>query len=73
MLAAIALNNLTKGETHMKTIFRPVRRFFGGFILLVFLAYINMSPLLAQWVQTNGPYGGNVRSIAISGANLLRN
>ena len=26
---------------------------------------------LAQWIQTNGPYGGNVSCLVISGSNLF--
>jgi len=29
------------------------------------------SSLNAQWVQTNGPYGGCVRTFAVSGTNLF--
>ncbi|MBK6876813.1 MAG: hypothetical protein IPG99_10285 [Ignavibacteria bacterium] len=25
----------------------------------------------AQWIQTNGPYGGDIRSFAVSGTNLF--
>ncbi len=28
-------------------------------------------PLQAQWVQTNGPYGGDVQCFAVSSTNLL--
>ena len=42
----------------MKTIIRC--------LLLVFSAYTNMSPLLARWMHTNGPYGGIVESFAVS-------
>lgn len=41
------------------------------FYLLVFGASISVQPLLAQWVQTNGPYGGKVNSLAVSGTNLF--
>jgi hypothetical protein len=48
----------------MKTIFR--------FLLLVSLVALSgMNPLLAQWVQTNGPYGGSVMTFAVSGTNLF--
>ncbi|MEX0601758.1 MAG: regulator, partial [Bacteroidota bacterium] len=45
----------------------PLRRFF----LLALLAATSIHPLFAQWVQTNGPYGGFVRSLAVSGTNLF--
>ena len=32
---------------------------------------ISMSLTQAQWVQTNGPYGGNVTALAVSGTNLF--
>ncbi len=48
MFASIAFHNLTKGETFMKNTFR--------FFLLVLLVSAKTNPLLAQWVQTNGPY-----------------
>ncbi len=38
-------------------------------LLLVVILSLNQSR--AQWTQTNGPYGGNVRCFAISGANLF--
>ncbi|MCL6493864.1 MAG: T9SS type A sorting domain-containing protein [Ignavibacterium sp.] len=39
--------------------------------LLFTLIFTTTSPILAQWVQTNGPYGGYVRSLAVSGTNLF--
>jgi len=39
--------------------------------VLVALMFTTSSPILAQWVQTNGPYGGDVRCFAISGTNLF--
>lgn len=45
----------------------PFRRFF----LLVLLTAASFHPLFAQWVQTNGPSGGYVRSLAVSGTNLF--
>ncbi len=48
----------------MKTIFQ--------FLLLMFaISLIAMKTLFAQWVQTNGPYGGNVGCFAVSGTNLF--
>ena len=32
---------------------------------------ISTSITFAQWIQTNGPYGGSITSLAISGANLF--
>ena len=37
-------------------------------ILLILLVHVTLSP--AQWIQTNGPYGGLVRAFATSGTNL---
>jgi hypothetical protein len=36
-------------------------------IFLLLIAPTNF----AQWTQTNGPYGGNIRSLAVSGTNLF--
>jgi hypothetical protein len=47
----------------MKTILR--------FVGVVFWVVSGMNPLLAQWVQTSGPYGGVVLSFAVSGNNLF--
>ncbi|MBK7571731.1 MAG: hypothetical protein IPI10_08945 [Bacteroidetes bacterium] len=35
----------------------------------IFLLFSNL--INAQWVQTNGPYGGDVRCFAISGSNIF--
>jgi hypothetical protein len=35
------------------------------------VATVKLNPLLAQWVQTNGPYDGNVGTFAVTGANLI--
>ncbi|MBK9404558.1 MAG: hypothetical protein IPN57_08505 [Ignavibacteria bacterium] len=32
---------------------------------------LNIDNCKAQWVQTNGPYGGDIRSFAVSGTNLF--
>src|SRR5258707_1335052 len=37
----------------------------------VYLVFSVVNPLLAQWVQTNGPFGGYVNSITISDKNLF--
>jgi len=34
------------------------------------LMMLHISPLNAQWIQTNGPYGGAVQCLAASGTNL---
>ncbi len=39
--------------------------------LIVFSALLCSNPLFAQWAQTNGPYGGWVNALAISGTNLF--
>jgi acetyl-CoA carboxylase beta subunit len=38
---------------------------------LVALMFTTSSPILAQWVQTNGPYGGVVSSFAVLGKNIF--
>ena len=38
---------------------------------LVVLLMTSGSPAFAQWVQTNGPYGGDIRCMAVSGTNLF--
>ena len=53
----------------MKNIFRLVRC--GGFLSMVFCLFTTTNPLHAQWIQTNGPYGGGVISFAVSGTNLF--
>ena len=39
--------------------------------VVLIVALLFPATLGAQWVQTNGPYGGNVSSIAVSGSNLF--
>ena len=40
--------------------------------VLFVLIFTTSCPILAQWVQTNGPYGGSVvRSFAVLGTNLF--
>jgi len=39
-------------------------------VLLQFLT-LNYGILQAQWVQTNGPYGGNVNCLAVNGTNIF--
>ena len=43
----------------------------SAFMVVVFCLLTTTSPLHAQWVQTNGPYGGIVFSFAVSGTNLF--
>jgi len=40
-------------------------------LLTAFFMCMNASSSFAQWVQTNGPNGGNVTSLAVSGTNLF--
>jgi len=47
----------------MKTVFR--------FLLVMFSLFTNINSSFAQWVQTNGPGGGNVLSLAVNGTNLF--
>ena len=53
----------------MKNIFQLLRC--GGFLFVVFCLFIATNPLYAQWIQTNGPYGGRVRCFAVSGTDLF--
>ena len=39
--------------------------------ILSLVLLILHSPVQAQWVQTNGPFGGTVTSLAVSGTNLF--
>ena len=41
------------------------------FLFVVFSIFTTVNPLYAQWIQTNGPYGGEVYSFAVSGTNLF--
>ena len=41
------------------------------FLLVPLLVFGNCNLLFSQWVQTNGPYGGHIRCLAIDGNNLL--
>ena len=40
-------------------------------LFMVVCLFISMGPVLAQWVQTNGPYGGYVNAFVVSGSNLF--
>ena len=44
---------------------------FSAFLLACALMCFHPSRVSAQWLQTNGPYGGSVTSFAISGTNLF--
>jgi len=46
----------------MRNIFPPI---------VSFLIFIATTPLSAQWTQTNGPYGGTIRALAVNGPNLF--
>jgi hypothetical protein len=40
-------------------------------LLLFFVSLAHAGAAHAQWVQTNGPYGGMIISFAVSGTNLF--
>jgi len=44
---------------------------FFQLVFAVFCLVTSTNPLLAQWVQTNGPCGGYVYALAVSGTNLF--
>jgi len=39
--------------------------------VIVAIIFTTSSPIFAQWVQTNGPYGGYIRCFAVSGTNIF--
>ena len=41
------------------------------FVLGMLIIGLTSNVLQAQWVQTNGPYGGMINSLAVSGTNLF--
>jgi photosystem II stability/assembly factor-like uncharacterized protein len=49
---------------------RPMKHYFYGAVL-AFCLCTGSNSLQAQWVPTNGPYGGDVNSIVVSGTNLF--
>lgn len=51
-----------KREKQMKTVIQ---------LLFVFGLFTSSSPLLAQWVQTNGPASDQIQCIVTSGTNLF--
>jgi hypothetical protein len=40
-------------------------------LVLFFLSLMHAGVAHAQWVQTNGPYGGIINGFAVSGTNLF--
>ena len=74
-LAMLRQNKNNQQPNHIKNIFRPLynksiftnqrnhlNKLFVTFILLMFSIY---GELNAQWVQTKGPYGGSLRTLAV--------
>ena len=62
--AEIALINLySKGVKHMHKV--------RSILVLFLLSLMHAGVAHAQWVQTNGPYGGMIISFAVSGTNLF--
>jgi len=55
------LFNLNQGDTNIK-------RLLSCFAAV---ALLGAQSLQAQWIQTNGPYGGSVRCFAVNGSNLF--
>ncbi|MBK6876815.1 MAG: hypothetical protein IPG99_10295 [Ignavibacteria bacterium] len=46
--------------------------FAAVFVLTVIVhCTLNIDNCKAQWIQTNGPYGGHISSFAVSGTNLF--
>lgn len=41
------------------------------FLLAGFCLFTSANPLLAQWIQTDGPYNGTINCFAVSGANIF--
>ncbi len=39
--------------------------------ILFFWVVLNSSKISAQWIQTNSPYGGNIKCLAVSGKNIF--
>jgi hypothetical protein len=54
---------ISRKEKQMKNIFRL------PFVL--FCLFTTTNPLHAQWIHTNGPYGGDIRCFAVSGTNIF--
>ena len=42
-----------------------------SFVLGMLIIGLTSNVLQAQWVQTSGPYGGRINSLAVSGRNLF--
>ena len=56
---------LSKTSVHIR-----MKRFIT-FLFIILLGVASHGDLLAQWVRTNGPYGGYISAIGISGTNIL--
>ncbi len=41
------------------------------FLPILICIFFTIAQLQAQWVQTNGPYGGNIKCLAVSGKNIF--
>ena len=41
------------------------------FLVVVFCLFISMKPILAQWVQTNRPYGGGIVAMMVTDSAAL--
>ena len=48
-----------------------MKRFIQQFIIIILAIVFFTNEGSAQWVQTNGPYGGSVSCFAVSGTNLF--
>jgi hypothetical protein len=40
-------------------------------VFLLLLLYYSVATLNAQWMQTNGPYGGTINCLAFNGSNAF--
>jgi len=47
-----------------------MRRFYSTLFFILFLS-LTTKIIYPQWVQTNGPYGGNINCLAVSGTNIF--
>src|ERR1017187_7922835 len=45
--------------------------YFYKLLLLITILIFNSMVIFPQWTQTNGPYGGKIFSLAISGTNVF--
>ena len=46
-----------------------MKKIFTTAMILIFLVLSNTAN--AQWVQTNGPFGGTINSLVVSGTNIF--